>query len=45
MNGAALFWLILYGCAVTLFFGTAAVITVLGIRDLKDLLKHSTRKQ
>ncbi len=45
MNGAALFWLILYGCAVTLFFGAAAAITVLGIRDLRDLLKHSTQKK
>ena len=41
MSGIVLFWIILYLCATLLFFGTAAVITVFGIRDLKDLLNKT----
>ncbi len=41
MSGISMFWIIVYFCAALLFFGTAAVITIFGIRDLKDLLSKS----
>jgi len=45
MSGSTLFWLIVFAVAALLFFGTASVITVLGIRDLRDLLRKSETKQ
>ncbi len=46
MNGSSLFWIIVFALAALLFFGTAIVITAVGIRDLKDLLRKSeTKKQ
>lgn len=44
MNTAGLFWIIVYCSATLLFFGCAAVITVVGARDLKELLSRSTKK-
>ncbi len=43
MTPWTLFWCIIYGIATMLFFVTAAVITVIGARDLKDLLSSSRR--
>ncbi|HEX9005928.1 MAG TPA: hypothetical protein VF889_01445 [Bacteroidota bacterium] len=43
MTAWTLFWCIIYGIATVLFFVTAAVITVVGARDLKDLLSRSDR--
>ncbi len=43
MTPWTLFWCIIYGIATMLFFVTAAVITVIGARDLKDLLSRSNR--
>ncbi len=43
MNAYALLWLIVYGLAALLFFGMALVITILGARDLKDLLSTTGR--
>jgi hypothetical protein len=40
-----LIYLIIFIVATALFFGTAVVITVIGIRDLKDLLSGSTTKE
>ena len=46
MTGAVLILFILFIAAAMLFFCTAVVITVIGIRDLKDLLQRSmTKKQ
>jgi len=45
MSGSALFWLIIFAVSALVFFGTASVITVLGIRDLRDLLRKSERKR
>lgn len=41
MNVTALIWIILFVVSALLFFGTAVVITIVGVRDLKDLLKRS----
>jgi hypothetical protein len=38
-------WFIVFAIAALLFFGTAVVITVVGIQDLKDLLSRSTKKE
>ncbi len=45
MTGAALFWIAVFGCASLLFFATAAVITVVGLRDLRDLLSGPTQRK
>jgi len=45
MNGLALFWVIAYCCATILFYVVALVITAAGMRDLRDLLSRSVRKQ
>jgi hypothetical protein len=42
MNGIALFWIILFGCAALMFFGIAGVISVFGFRDLRALLSKSS---
>ena len=44
MNTGAIFWLVIFGCSVFLFFGIAAVISVLGFRDLRLLLTKSPPK-
>ena len=44
MTTGIIVWLILFGIAALLFFGTAVVITVIGFQDLKDLLTHSRKK-
>ncbi|MBI4428332.1 MAG: hypothetical protein HY562_04365 [Ignavibacteriales bacterium] len=41
MSPAILFWIIIFALAVLLFFAVAAVITVVGIKDLRDLLTRS----
>ena len=43
MNGISTFWIVVYLCSTVLFFATAAVITVVGVKDLKDLLKKSEK--
>jgi hypothetical protein len=45
MATSILIYLIIFIVATVLFFGTAVVITVVGIRDLKDLLSGSTTKE
>jgi hypothetical protein len=45
MDSSVLVWFIIFGVAALLFFGTAVVITVVGIQDLKDLLSRSTKKE
>jgi hypothetical protein len=45
MDTSVLVWFIVFAIAALLFFGTAAVITVVGIQDLKDLLSRSTKKE
>lgn len=44
MDSTALFWFIVFTVAALLFFGTAVVITIVGVKDLKDLLSHSVKK-
>jgi hypothetical protein len=41
MTSATIFWLVLFGLSAVLFFVTAAIITVVGVRDLKDLLRKT----
>ena len=45
MNGTFLFWVIMFALSAILFFGTAVVITIVGIRDLRDLLKRSVTRE
>jgi len=45
MDTTALIWLIVFVVATLLFFGTAIVITVIGVQDLKDLLSRSSKKE
>jgi len=46
MSSISIIWIVVFALACLLFFGTAAVITVKGTRDLKDLLrKTETRNQ
>ena len=45
MTGTVLVWFILFAVAALLFFGTAVVITVVGVRDLKELLRKSVTKE
>jgi hypothetical protein len=40
MNTGAMLWFIIYAVATLLFFGIAAVVTVRGISELKDLLRR-----
>lgn len=43
MTDATTLWIIVFAVAAALFFGTASAITVVGIRDLKDLLSRSVK--
>jgi hypothetical protein len=43
MTATALFWIILFVVSALLFFASAAIITVIGTRDLRDLLRRSRR--
>jgi len=45
MTTGTLLWLIAYVVSTVLFFGVACVITVIGIRDLKDLLSRSIKNK
>lgn len=45
MDTSVLVWFVLFVFAALLFFGTAVVITVVGIQDLKDLLSRSTKRE
>lgn len=44
MTAGALFWLLLFGIAALVFFGIAAVVTIRGVGDLRDLLKSTVRR-
>jgi hypothetical protein len=44
MSTLAIAWLVLFGVASLLFFSLAALITVFGVRDLRDLLGGGTRQ-
>jgi hypothetical protein len=45
MDTSVLIWFVIFIVAMLFFFGTAVVITVIGVRDLKDLLSGSTTKE
>lgn len=45
MTTGTLIWLLVYAVAAVLFFSVACVITVIGIRDLKDLLSRSAKNK
>jgi hypothetical protein len=44
MTTGALFWLILFAIAGTVFFVIALVVSIRGLRDLRDLLSTSDRR-
>lgn len=39
MTTGAIVWMVIFGLSAACFFGVAAVVAVLGVRDLKDLLR------
>ena len=43
MNTASLFWMTIFAVAALCFFIVAAVVTVRGFADMKDLLRSSKR--
>jgi hypothetical protein len=43
MTDSALVWIVLFAIAALLFFGAAAIIAVIGTRDLRDLVRKSHR--
>lgn len=45
MNPMALIWLVLFAVAAIVFFSLAAVISVLGFRDLLDLLAGANKEK
>ena len=45
MDTTVLIWFVIFIIAMVLFFGTAVVITVIGVRDLKDLLSGSATEE
>jgi hypothetical protein len=45
MTTGALFWLLLGGVAIAVFFGIALVVSIRGIGDLRDLLRSTGRKE
>lgn len=40
MTSGALVWMWIFGVAAAAFFGVAAVVSVRGIRDVRDLLRR-----
>lgn len=40
MTTGAIVWMVIFGLAAACFFGVAAVVSVLGVRDVKDLLRR-----
>ncbi len=44
MGAWTVLWMVAYVVAALAFFVTAAIITVIGTRDLRDLLSKSNRK-
>lgn len=45
MNSGSLIWITIYAVATIVFFGVAGIITVVGFRDLSELLTKSERKK
>jgi hypothetical protein len=45
MTEVALFWLVVGGVSAILFFGIAAVVTVRGIGELRELLGHGEKRR
>jgi hypothetical protein len=43
MSGGVLFWMIVFALSTVCFFVVAAVVTVKGSHDLKDLLRDPQR--
>jgi hypothetical protein len=44
MTTGAMFWLLLGGVAMAVFFGIALVVSIRGVGDLRDLLRSTGRK-
>jgi hypothetical protein len=43
MNSIALFWIIIFIISTSVFFVIAAVVSVLGFKDLRELLSKSEK--
>ena len=44
MTTGAMFWLLLGGVAMVVFFGIALVVSIRGVGDLRDLLRSTGEK-
>jgi hypothetical protein len=44
VNTVSIFWIVVFALATLLFFGAAFVISFVGSRDLRDLLKNTKSK-
>ena len=40
MTTGAIVWMVIFGLSAACFFGVAVVVSVLGVRDVKDLLRR-----
>jgi len=40
MTTGAIVWMVIFGLSAACFFGVAAVVAVLGVNDVKDLLRR-----
>jgi uncharacterized membrane protein len=40
MTTGAIVWMVIFALSAACFFGVAAVVSVLGVRDVKDLLRR-----
>ena len=40
MSARAIVWMVIFGFSAACFFGVAAVVSLLGIRDVQDLLRR-----
>jgi hypothetical protein len=45
MTTGTVIWLVLGAVFAVLFFGIAAVVTILGVKDLKKLLRGTEQRQ
>lgn len=43
MSNGVLIWMVIFGLFATLFFGIAAVVSVKGVDDVRDLLFNTNK--
>jgi len=45
MTTGAIVWMVVFGVSAACFFCIAAVVSVLGVRDVKDLLRRDGSRE